>query len=296
MSDMTLQDKFQTGKIIPSGTRDEMEAFQELKRLTRTENPDFNDNVEFHSDLILFHCIKKYNDPVLALNGWKESVEWRKEFGVDTILNSYVPKIPLEMPYPRQIHKTDKLGRPIGITRISLINFELFKMDPDGFLSDLVHEHEKTRTIRLRACSIKRGKLVNQFLNILDLKGATFSTLNHGYQLTATVNNIVQKHFPDAMGKMFIINAPWVFYQVWSLAKKFLLEERVVNKIEVLGSDYIDALLKVVDEDNLPDYLGGSCNCDGGCENKFDIGPWNDDESQQAQNFSVNAKDDYNFH
>ena len=259
---------------IPECTEQERQDFNELKLLTRQEIPDFDESKEFYSDLTLFHYIKKYQDPIIAFESWKETIEWRREFGVEDILNNYNAGIRLTKPFARQIHKTDKLGRPIGITRISLIDFDLFKQEPDAFLRDLVHEHEKTRTIRMRACSDEKGKVVSQFLNILDLQGATISSLNRGYQLTASVNQIVQKHFPDAMGKMYIINAPWIFYQIWNVAKKLLLEERVVNKIEVLGADYYGELLKVIDAENIPSYLNGNCDCKQGCENVIDLGPW----------------------
>ena len=259
---------------IPEATADQLEMLNELKRLARNENPQFDSSKKFHSDLTLFSYIKKYRDPVVAFESWKETLLWREEFGVDTILEVHKSMLNLTRPYPRQIHKTDKLGRPIGITRISLIDFDLVEGKEEEFLRDLVQEHERTRTTRLDSCTRAQGKLVYQFLNILDLNGATFSSLSKGYQLTASVNNIVQKHFPDAMGKMFIINTPWIFYQIWSVAKKLLLEERIIEKIQVLGHDYKAELLKVIDEKNLPNYLGGSCKCKDGCENVYDIGPW----------------------
>ena len=54
-----------------------------------------------------------------------------------------------------------------------------------------------------------------------------------------------------------------------------MLDEKTSAKISVLGADYQKSLLDLIDEKNLPSFLGGSCNCPGGCENS-DIGPWND--------------------
>lgn len=54
-----------------------------------------------------------------------------------------------------------------------------------------------------------------------------------------------------------------------------MLDERTNAKITLLGSSYKDELLKLVDAENLPSFLGGTCECPGGCDNA-DIGPWND--------------------
>ena len=51
-----------------------------------------------------------------------------------------------------------------------------------------------------------------------------------------------------------------------------MLDERTSAKITVLGSDYQTHLLELVDEENLPTFMGGSSKCS---ENS-DIGPWND--------------------
>ena len=39
----------------------------------------------------------------------------------------------------------------------------------------------------------------------------------------------------------------------------------------MLGSNYESELLQLVDRENLPRFLGGGCNCAGGCENS-DVG------------------------
>lgn len=54
-----------------------------------------------------------------------------------------------------------------------------------------------------------------------------------------------------------------------------MLDERTSAKISVLGSDYQKELLALAPKESLPSFLGGTCDCPGGCENA-DIGPWND--------------------
>lgn len=45
---------------------------------------------------------------------------------------------------------------------------------------------------------------------------------------------------------------------------KPVLSERTVNKIEIMGSDYLPTLLEVIDIEQLPVQLGGKCTeCKG---------------------------------
>jgi len=87
---------------------------------------------------------------------------------------------------------------------------------------------------------------------------------------------IGQDYYPEMLGRMFIVNTPFTFKAIWSFVKPFL-DEKTSKKISLEGSSYQKKLLELVDKENLPAALGGSCTCshiEGGC--LFgDIGPWN---------------------
>lgn len=74
------------------------------------------------------------------------------------------------------------------------------------------------------------------------------------------------------MGQLAIINAPSSFTFIWSFVKPWLSKE-TVDKVDILGKDYKDVLLQLVDADNLPAILGGNCSCAGGCD-LSSAGPW----------------------
>jgi hypothetical protein len=78
------------------------------------------------------------------------------------------------------------------------------------------------------------------------------------------------------MGQLAIVNAPSSFTLIWSIIKPWLSKE-TAEKVDILGSDYKEQLLKLVDEDCLPSTLGGTCNCkeQGGCH-LSGAGPWMD--------------------
>lgn len=72
---------------------------------------------------------------------------------------------------------------------------------------------------------------------------------------------------------MVIVNAPKTFTVIWAVIKAWL-DEKTREKIQIKGSSYKKTLLKYVDEDQLPEFLGGT--------NKApldaDKGPWEDFE------------------
>ncbi|KAJ7600530.1 CRAL-TRIO domain-containing protein [Mycena floridula] len=78
------------------------------------------------------------------------------------------------------------------------------------------------------------------------------------------------------MGQLVIVNAPSSFAFIWSVIKPWLSKE-TADKVEILSSDYKEALLEIVDHDSLPSFLGGDCNCEeaGGCH-LSGAGPWLD--------------------
>lgn len=83
-------------------------------------------------------------------------------------------------------------------------------------------------------------------------------------------------NYPESMGLMFVVNAPWAFSAVWSICKSFV-DERTQKKIQIMNTGYEKKLLEVIDAENLPAFLGGTCTCasSGGCEHS-DAGPWQD--------------------
>lgn len=76
------------------------------------------------------------------------------------------------------------------------------------------------------------------------------------------------------MGRLVVINAPSSFAMIWNVIKGWLPKETVA-KIDILGSNYKQVLLELVDAESLPATLGGQCTCEGlgGCE-LSGVGPW----------------------
>lgn len=144
----------------------------------------------------------------------------------------------------------------------------------ERMLINLAVEYERVSDPRLPACSRKADSLVETSCSIMDLKGVTLTKVPSVYSYVRQVSVVSQNYYPERLGKLYLINAPWGFSTVWSVVKGWL-DPVTVGKIHILGSGYKAELLKQVPAENLPKEFGGSCECEGGCMNS-DAGPWHD--------------------
>jgi hypothetical protein len=94
------------------------------------------------------------------------------------------------------------------------------------------------------------------------------------WTLLKLMSGVAQDNYPEILGATYIVNCPMVFTGVWAIAKNFV-DEKTRKKIHIIGGGYKKVLRENIDEENLPDFLGGTCTCEsiGGCL-KSDAGPW----------------------
>jgi len=169
-----------------------------------------------------------------------------------------------------------KDGRPVYIEQLGKIDLTaMYKITTaERMLQNLVVEYEKVADPRLPACSRKAGTLLETCCTIMDLKGVGISKVSSVYGYVKQASAISQNYYPERLGKLYLINAPWGFSSVFGVVKGFL-DPVTVQKIHVLGGGYQRDLLSQVPPENLPKQFGGACACQGGCQFS-DMGPWQD--------------------
>ena len=92
----------------------------------------------------------------------------------------------------------------------------------------------------------------------------------------------VQRIFPELMNKLYIVNTPLFFENVWesTLIQSIVNHNTTLkNKILITSNITHDELLQEVDEYELPTLYGGLCNCVASCIYS-DKGPWTEIENQ----------------
>ncbi|KAM3743800.1 hypothetical protein ACB098_06G002600 [Castanea mollissima] len=212
---------------------------------------------------------------------WEEMLNWRKEYGTDTILEDFEFEELEEVLqyYPQGYHGVDREGRPVYIERLGKAHpSRLMRITTiDRYLKYHVQEFERALQEKFPACSIAAKRRICTTTTILDVQGLGIKNFTRtAASLLAAMSKIDNNYYPETLQRMYIVNAgPGFKKMLWPAAQKFL-DAKTIGKIQVLEPKSLSKLLEVIDSNQLPDFLGGSCTCsiEGGCL-RSNKGPWN---------------------
>ncbi|PON40642.1 Cellular retinaldehyde binding/alpha-tocopherol transport [Parasponia andersonii] len=280
----------------PHDPKDEklVQSFSEMLFLEVKLPPKHND---YHT-LLRFLRMRDF-DFAKAKEMFLNYLNWREDYRVDAIPKEFkfeeyerVKKC-----YPYGYHGVDRYGRPVYIERIGMVDLnELLQVTTvDRFVKYHVSEQEKTMKLRYPACSIAAKKHVASTTSILDVQGVGLANFSKPARyIFMEIQKIDSNYYPETLHRLFIVNAGSGFKMLWKVLKTFL-DARTLAKIKVLGYNYHDDLLEVIDVSYLPTFLGGNCTCAdyGGCL-LSDKGPWNNPEIVEIVQAISKADDENN--
>ncbi|MFH4976530.1 hypothetical protein AB6A40_003239 [Gnathostoma spinigerum] len=211
----------------------------------------------------------------------QKSLLWRKQFGVDKILEEFEPPAVFAQYFPGCWHHNDRQGRPLFILRLGLL-------DVKGLLRTVGLETIVKFTLSIMeegllktAEATKRlGVPISQWTLLLDLEGLSMRHLwRPGIQALLRIIEMAENHYPETMGLVLIARAPRVFPVLWTLISPFI-DENTRKKFMISAGESVSAeISNYIEEQFVPDFLGGSCIClagEGGHIPKDLYGPFED--------------------
>ncbi|CAN1354101.1 Phosphatidylinositol/phosphatidylcholine transfer protein SFH13, partial [Linum perenne] len=228
---------------------------------------------------------------------WEEMLQWRREYGTDTILEDFEFEELEEVLqyYPQGYHGVDREGRPVYIERLGKAHpTKLMRITTiDRYLKYHVQEFERALREKFPACSISAKRKIWSTTTILDVQGLGMKNFSRtAANLLAAIAKIDNSYYPETLHRMYIVNAgPGFKKMLWPAAQK-ILDAKTTSKIHVLEPKSLHKLLEVIDSSQLPDFLGGSCTCvaEGGCL-RSNKGPWNDPQVMKVADSDLDCID-----
>ncbi|CAD7696725.1 unnamed protein product [Ostreobium quekettii] len=207
-----------------------------------------------------------------------DMLQWRQENRVDHILDEFhfAEREEFLSIFPQGYHKTDKQGHPVYVQHLGNINLTriLEVTTEERMLKYHIQEYERCLKYIFPVCSKVWGKQIDATFAIVDVKGVGF------YHMTKEVRSVLARltkvdsdNYPETLYHTCIINAPTTFRAIWAIVKP-MLNKRTQGKIEVCPRDFLPSLRKWINDEDIPEYLGGKSK--GTLID--DVGPWRSPE------------------
>jgi len=200
-----------------------------------------------------------------AIKQLKEYLAWRKANNVDRVLDAadVQAKETIRTVIPYAYHGEDKEGRPIYIEKTGMIATAALADPVISPASAIMHSHIYGVELLQKYMyenSLKTGKRVNGICTILDFNGLGF----HHRACIHVLKEMMEfdsKYYPEYLGKLYVINVPWVGPYLYSAVQLFL-DNVTKQRIQIISGDPSEFLLSVIDADQLPQEYGGNCTGD----------------------------------
>ncbi|XP_027342564.1 phosphatidylinositol transfer protein 3-like isoform X2 [Abrus precatorius] len=176
-------------------------------------------------------------------------LKWRHSFVPNGSIS--LSEVPNELAQDKMFAQGhDKIGRPITIV-FGRNHFQNKDGGLDEFKRFVVYGLDKL------CASMPPGQ--EKFVGIAELQGWGYSNSDmRGY---GSALSILQDYYPERLGKLFIVHAPYIFMTVWKIIYPFIdnkTKKKIFLQIVFVESNKVKStLLEDIDESQLPEIYGG---------------------------------------
>ncbi|GFU19202.1 SEC14-like protein 4 [Nephila pilipes] len=239
-------------------TMEEKNIIDELRRRTIQDI-----SPKMLEDETLFYRFCKARDFNLreAEQMLRKHIIWRTEVQLDSILTDYKPLEVVEKYLPLNFlcfDKEDCLVQYHDFGQIDMMGLWNSVKKIDVFKYILLSLERDAESLKQR--SKKIGKLVYQLSSIYNLENFSFANATHrkNIEISLYILNAYQDNYPERVKQIIVINANSSFSLLFAFVKK-ILSSALLTKIRCYKADgWKEELLKFIDADDLPAFLGGN--------------------------------------
>eukprot|EP00640_Fibrocapsa_japonica_P002048 CAMPEP_0113937386 /NCGR_PEP_ID=MMETSP1339-20121228/4008_1 /TAXON_ID=94617 /ORGANISM="Fibrocapsa japonica" /LENGTH=348 /DNA_ID=CAMNT_0000940117 /DNA_START=123 /DNA_END=1169 /DNA_ORIENTATION=- /assembly_acc=CAM_ASM_000762 len=188
-----------------------------------------------------------------AQKRWNTTVKWRKENGVDDVLQKAQPHFhTIKKWYPHFIHSRDREGHPVYYDKLGEIKVEKLQqngVDVEELLEHFIfHSEYLWKVVEPDDNFLMVAVEDVQGINAFSLQGVVFEFIKH-------VSKMFSDHYCERSYKTFIINAPGWFAWIFRVVAP-LLDPKTTEKISILGTDLTE-MHEAIGIENVPKEYGG---------------------------------------
>ncbi|XP_041994116.1 phosphatidylinositol transfer protein 3-like isoform X2 [Salvia splendens] len=171
-------------------------------------------------------------------------LSWRQTFVPKGFISE--SEVPNEIAQNKMfLQGTDKKGRPISLV------FGSRHLPRKGGLD----EFKRFLVFALDKLCQRIPDGVEKFTIIGDLQGYGFCNSDLRANLAAIT--ILQEYYPERLGKLFIVHAPYIFTMMWKLVYPFI-DKKTREKVMFVDDKRLhETLLEDIDKNQLPEIYGG---------------------------------------
>jgi hypothetical protein len=162
--------------------------------------------------------------------------------------------------FPFRYSGHDKTGCPVYWERSGHISATFSEAKKHTTEDEMVWHHvlkqEFVMRYRLPRASQIFGREVTQQVIVMDLAGMSFAVDTMALSYITRSISVDQANYPERLKCFMVINCPWFFTTIWALITPFI-DPNTKNKFLLLGADYQEKLLEMIDSSQVPASLGG---------------------------------------
>ncbi|CAL8072756.1 unnamed protein product [Orchesella dallaii] len=190
---------------------------------------------------------------------FRKYIAWRLENNIDNACSWDVPQ-DLKESVPYKIVGQSLSGGLVLYAHVGIWDPQVAQGRYEELMKLAFHELENL-TQFTKHYSLQR-KYFSKMVVIINLEGLSFAHVSTVDYIRALVSLLkaFEAYYPESLKVAFLINAPWVFSILWSIAKPFI-STATHERLRFLGGEketWKEEIMQYIAEDQFPICVGGT--------------------------------------